>query len=62
MKTLLTLSRPRILKKFQPLFGVADSDSLSPEPDPAFQVNPDPDLGFYEQKFKKNRAEFFFLL
>jgi hypothetical protein len=41
-KRLVTLSRPRILNKFQPLFGVADADSLNPEPDPTFQVNPGP--------------------
>jgi hypothetical protein len=43
-------------------------DSLNPDtdPDPAFQVNPDPDnsdpdQGFYDQKLKKkNTAEFFF--
>jgi hypothetical protein len=30
-----------------------DPDSLIPYPDPAFQVNPDPDPGFDDQKFKK---------
>jgi hypothetical protein len=28
--------------------GVVDPDSL--DPDPAFQVNPDPDTGFTDQK------------
>ncbi len=37
---------------------VVDLDSLNPDtdPDPAFQVNPDPDIsdqGFYDQKLKK---------
>jgi hypothetical protein len=38
------------------LGSVADPDSLSPDPDPAFQVNPDPDqvpAGFDDQKLKK---------
>ncbi len=43
-----------------------DPDTLNPDPDPAFQVNPDtdpvPDPGFDDQKLRKNTAEinFFF--
>jgi len=56
-----------VIKCFSYIYNsVVDPDFLNPDPDtdqdPAFQVNPDPDLGFDEQKFKKNRAEFFFLL
>jgi hypothetical protein len=46
-----------------------DPDSLNPDPDPAFQVNPDRDQdpiriqGFDHQKLKKTKTtEFFFIL
>ncbi len=36
-------------------FSGVDPDPLNPDPDPAFQVNPDPytDPGFDDQKFNK---------
>jgi hypothetical protein len=41
--------------------GVVDPDSLFPDPDPAFQVNQDPDRGFDDQVLmKKYRYYFFF--
>ncbi len=33
--------------------SVADLDTLNSDPDTAFQVDPDPDPGFDEQKLKK---------
>jgi hypothetical protein len=35
--------------------SVVDPDSLNPDPDPAFQMNPDPvpDPGFDNQKWKE---------
>ncbi len=41
--------------------SVADRDSLNPDPiqDPAFKVNPDPDLGFLWPKIEKKTAENF---
>jgi hypothetical protein len=30
--------------------GVVDPDSFNPDPDPAEQVNPDPDQGFDDKK------------
>jgi hypothetical protein len=44
--------------------SVVDSDSLNPDTDPhtAFQVNlyPYADVGFNDQKLKKNKLNFFF--
>jgi hypothetical protein len=40
---------------------VVDPDSFNPDPDPAFQVNPDQDSiriqGFDDQKFKKKKIQ-----
>ncbi len=43
-----------------------DSDSLNPDPDPAFKLKPDPDLiriqGFDDQKLKKKiKQKIFFI-
>ncbi len=40
---------------------MVDPDSFNPDPDPAFQVNPDQDSiriqGFDDQKFKKKKIQ-----
>jgi hypothetical protein len=60
----IAIANTKIVRKVSS--SVVDAYSLNPDPDPAFQMNPDQDSiriqGFYEQKLKKKKMQLKFFL